>query len=922
MRITRLKFVTPILAALFSSLAIIRAADDIKLVPGASGDERLRIEARINGQPVGLVLDTGTALRFVLFEDALPLLGLKNPYPGLVPASSGPGTSAPIVGPACAWSLLGTNFNALSAILADVPLFPGEDYAGLVGWSAMRDNIWVFDLARGKVATVKEVPAEARNWQRFQIRTFRNQLLLRSETVSGPGICIAIDTGAPHGLELPPALWQAWKAKHPDAEMTVTANQVIGQKGFFSEVAWADKIQIGPVELRGLSINETDEAYLNEAPAETIFAIGLEGLKRMELVVDGPHQVAFLHPSTAPASEPEHNRLGAIFLKLDGESDNLTARVAERSSAARAGLRDGDVLSKIDGKDIASLSRQPLFNMEDFWRKPAGTTYRLEVKRGDAMVSLSVRLEDVLRPASGGIPASSTSPLQYVECPFILRSNDDDVALARGIEKMGKGEKDTAIACFNQAILFTPDFAMAYDYRGAAKEAKGDVAGAIADYGQAIALDPHYADAFGNRGRAKSNLGDMTGAMSDYDRAIALDPKYAEAYANRGDAQYYLGNYDMAIAEYDQAIALKSDLAEGYRNRAMAKRKKGDLAGALTDCTAALALNPWDETAYLTRVDIDWDQNNWDAVMTDCNHVLALNVKSVEVYVKRGTARMVQGDPRDALADFDAAIALDAKNFGAHKNRALAEMNLNDYPKAIADCDFCLSLDTKDPGVYSNRAGAEYEQGDDVEAILDLDKAIALDPKNHADFYSNRGMAEQRHGDFKKAKDDFARSIALNPQALSNYDFRAVASLAEGDFDDAIADFRLVAQNAGSSVDYGLFARYLLSLTLRRLQRKDDTNLPLAVAKIPSGWAKDAGLFLIGKLSESALISQAEKADANAAVGEECQAFYYAAMVRLVNGDSAGARALLAKCVGTKARDQDEFILAQAELPRLDHPTH
>jgi tetratricopeptide (TPR) repeat protein len=592
MRIPRLNFIVPILAVFFSPLAIIRAADDIKLVTGASGVERLRIEARINGKPVGLFLDTGTFARFVLFEDALPLLGLKNPHPGLVPASTGPGVLSPIVGPACAWSILGTNFDALSAILADVPLFPGEDYAGIVGWSAMRDNIWVFDLARGKVATVKEVPAEARNWQRFEIGTFHNVLLLRSKPAAGSDICIAIDTGLPDGLELPPALWKAWKARHVDAEMAVREDHMIGKKWPFSEWAWANKIQMGSVELHDISIGETDEAYLNEAPTGTVFAIGLEGLKRMELVVDGPHQVAFLRPNPEPALPPQHNRFGAIFYQLYSKSGDLIAYVAERSPAARAGLRNGEVLSKIDGEDAISLWNQPLFNQEVFWQKPAGTTYQLEVKRDGAVVLLSVKLEDIFRPAIGKMPVLSTGPIQYTECPFVLRANDDDVALARGIEKAGKGENDAAIACFNQAISFTPDFAVAYYCRGDAKESKGDAAGAIADADHAIALDPSYAYAFNGRALAKSSLDDLTGAMSDYDRAIALDPKYAEAFYNRGRVQGKLENLDKALADFDEAITLKSDVAAYYRDRAIIKREKKDLSGALIDSATAAGTQP------------------------------------------------------------------------------------------------------------------------------------------------------------------------------------------------------------------------------------------------------------------------------------------------------------------------------------------
>jgi tetratricopeptide (TPR) repeat protein len=289
--------------------------------------------------------------------------------------------------------------------------------------------------------------------------------------------------------------------------------------------------------------------------------------------------------------------------------------------------------------------------------------------------------------------------------------------------------------------------------------------------------------------------------------------------------------------------------------------------------------------------------------------------------------RFNEGNFPEALADSDAAIAVDSKNFRAHSLRAAIEAKLNDYPKALVDYDVCLSLNTKDPEVYSNRAEAEFQMGDDVQAILDSDRAVALDPKN-AGSCLNRGSAELHHGDYKKAKDDFARLVALDPQNLNGYYFHAVASMAERDFDAAIADFRFLIQHTddGNEGTLAVVPRYLLSLTLRRLQRKDDIDLPLVVAKLPSGWPKNIGLLLIGKLSESTVISEAEKADPSAVTGVQCQAFYYAAIMHLMNGDTAGARALLAKCVNTKTKVEDEFYgsefaLARAELTRWDHPT-
>ena len=92
----------------------------------------------------------------------------------------------------------------------------------------------------------------------------------------------------------------------------------------------------------------------------------------------------------------------------------------------------------------------------------------------------------------------------------------------RGVAKSDLGDKQGAIADYNQAIQFKPDNAEAYLNRGRAKDKLGDYQGAVADYNQAIQFKPDFANAYYNRGNAKKNLGDNQGAISDFNQAAQL----------------------------------------------------------------------------------------------------------------------------------------------------------------------------------------------------------------------------------------------------------------------------------------------------------------------------------------------------------------------------------------------------------------
>src|SRR5580700_8435230 len=80
------------------------------------------------------------------------------------------------------------------------------------------------------------------------------------------------------------------------------------------------------------------------------------------------------------------------------------------------------------------------------------------------------------------------------------------------------------------------NLAIAYNNRGWAYINKGDYESAIADYDQAIRLKPDYPEAYNGRGIAHDDKAEYDRAIADYDQAIRLKPDYPEAYNGRGIA--------------------------------------------------------------------------------------------------------------------------------------------------------------------------------------------------------------------------------------------------------------------------------------------------------------------------------------------------------------------------------------------------
>jgi tetratricopeptide (TPR) repeat protein len=104
------------------------------------------------------------------------------------------------------------------------------------------------------------------------------------------------------------------------------------------------------------------------------------------------------------------------------------------------------------------------------------------------------------------------------------------------------------------AVIQSERRAWAFNNRGVAYLGKGNRDRAIADFNQAIQLEPKYVLAYTNRGIAHKSRGDFDRAIADFTEAITLDSTAALAYRNRGWAYYHRSDNDHAIGDFNQAI--------------------------------------------------------------------------------------------------------------------------------------------------------------------------------------------------------------------------------------------------------------------------------------------------------------------------------------------------------------------------------
>jgi len=151
-------------------------------------------------------------------------------------------------------------------------------------------------------------------------------------------------------------------------------------------------------------------------------------------------------------------------------------------------------------------------------------------------------------------------------------------------------DKSIAAGVFLKNLNRNETLAIQYNNRGIAWEEKGNLDSAIEDYNQAIKFNPKSSAAYNNRGNAWNKKGNFDNAIEDYNQAIILNPKSSAAYNNRGIAWKEKGNFDNAIEDYNQAIILNPKSSAAYNNRGIAWKEKGNLEKANEDFSTAQEL--------------------------------------------------------------------------------------------------------------------------------------------------------------------------------------------------------------------------------------------------------------------------------------------------------------------------------------------
>lgn len=219
---------------------------------------------------------------------------------------------------------------------------------------------------------------------------------------------------------------------------------------------------------------------------------------------------------------------------------------------------------------------------------------------------------------------------------------------------------------------------------------------------------------------------------------------------------------------------------------------------------------------------------------------------------------------------------------------------------------------------HDTRAYQEVAVGDLDGALADLDKSLQMKPDRIDPLLLRAGVKIIKH-DFEGGLADCKRLFELDPAEARAYHYRGCLLYDRRDWKNALADFRRACEVTSTYRDYP-HAR--IWLVRARLGETDAATKELAeylsARWIQYDWYSKIARFLTDRLSEDEFFKSAASSDAKTEQGQNCQAYFYAGVRRLVEGDKQTARNDLERSIHTNAKSFLEYSSAESELRALD----
>jgi serine/threonine-protein kinase len=244
----------------------------------------------------------------------------------------------------------------------------------------------------------------------------------------------------------------------------------------------------------------------------------------------------------------------------------------------------GVILTRLGRLDEALKDLEAAVRLAPDWTAPHYNRTNIHVQRQDAD-ALIAELSDVLRILPKAPTSAPTDELAFV-------------SWRRGLALASKGQLVRALADFDQAIRWKPDFADALSSRAWLHLREKRITQAFEDFAEVICLAPEDVRGYGQRAQAYMSQGDRDRALDDLNSALRWQSDQAPIHVMRGQLFLQEGRTDEALADLHRAVELAPEESLSYVIRAQIYNRRGEPELARGDLDAALRVQPENAEAW------------------------------------------------------------------------------------------------------------------------------------------------------------------------------------------------------------------------------------------------------------------------------------------------------------------------------------
>jgi predicted O-linked N-acetylglucosamine transferase (SPINDLY family) len=338
-----------------------------------------------------------------------------------------------------------------------------------------------------------------------------------------------------------------------------------------------------------------------------------------------------------PSYATAHNYLGITRAQL--------GRLDEAAASFQEALRWEPGMA--DGFNNLGLVRQ-----QQGWLSEAIHNYQQALRHNPQLTAARANLDGAIQQQARRERAAPDSPADHGA------AQEAQSCHRRGLELARQGQLDAALAQFQQAVRFHPNFFEAHNDLGTALMmlSRPDEAGA--SYRQALRLRPDHALAHYNLGIVLEQQGNLDEACAAYREAVRLRPEHVDARNNLGNVLRELGQPAEAEACYREALRRKPDAAGIHDNLGRLLQEQGRPEEALAECQRAMGLQPNSAELRFSLANVLRDQRRLAEAEAGYRHALQLRPDYPEAHNNLGGVLKDQGLLDEALACYRRALDL------------------------------------------------------------------------------------------------------------------------------------------------------------------------------------------------------------------------------------------------------------------------